>query len=103
MVLDRAAASERPELIGEAGAGVTQYQARPGVVDRRPDLRPVADDARIRQQPRHIVVPERGDRLDIEPGERGAIPLALAQDRRPRQPGLGAFKRQHLEQVALVA
>ena len=46
---------------------------------------------------------EGGDGDRIEPGEGGAVALALVEDRRPRQPGLGAFEDEELEQHARVA
>ena len=43
--------------------------------------------------------PKRATLLRVEVRERLPIPLALAQDRQPREPGLRALERQHLEQV----
>ena len=102
-VLDRRPADERPQVVHEGRPRVVQGERRPRVADRRGDLRPVADDARVGEEPRDVRVAERRDGGDVEPRERLPVALALAQDRRPRQAGLGALEDEQLEQVALVA
>jgi hypothetical protein len=73
-----------------------------GVRDRRLDLAAVADDAGIGEEPLDLTLAERGDGIDVEPGEARTERGALAQDRDPRQPRLEAFEAQQLEQLVLV-
>ena len=54
-------------------------------VDGGGDLRPVADDPGIGEQARDVRVVERRDGCRLEPRERLPVPVALAQDRVPRQ------------------
>jgi hypothetical protein len=72
------------------------------VVDRRADLAAVADDARVGQEPVDVAVVEAGDHGEVEPGERGAERLALAQDRQPREAGLEPLQAHLLEQPMVV-
>jgi len=45
---------------------------------------------------------EARDLRGIESGERASVALALVEDRRPREPRLGALEREHLEQPRVV-
>src|SRR4051794_41036470 len=91
-----------PDELVEGAAVAVQRDRRPRVGDRRLDLRAVADDARVVQQPLDVVVAEPRDRLGLEVRERGAKRLALAQDRQPGQAGLERLERHALEQAAFV-
>ena len=57
---------------------------------------------RIGEKPLHLGRIEFCDLPRVEPGERPAVVLALAQDGEPAQPGLRAFENQKLEQRAVV-
>jgi hypothetical protein len=92
------AADERPEQLVEAAGGDRRLRVR----DRRLDLQPVADDARVGEQPLDVAWAESGDCLDGETGERAPVTGPLVQDRRPRQPGLGALEDEQLEEMPLV-
>ena len=86
----RLTADERPEEPDR----VVLSEPRARVRDRRLDLQPVADDPGVAQkllriEPRHPV------RLEVLEGP--PVALALAQDRRPGEPGLRAFEHEHLE------
>jgi len=94
--------AETPQERGEP-ADLAEVAGRGGVADRRLDLAAVADDPRVCQEPLHVGLTEIGDRVGIEPRERPAERLALAQDRRPRQPRLERLEAEALEQSALVA
>src|SRR4029453_19111067 len=74
-----------------------------GVGDRRLDLEPVADDARVTHEPVDVARPELRHLLRVEAGERAAGAVAFVQDRRPREACLGALEDEHLEEVPLVA
>src|SRR5688500_4537579 len=91
-----------PQQLAQRTALVVQCERGARVRDRGFDLRPVADDAGVPEQPLHVVVTERGDGSDVEPRERGAERLALAQDRDPREPRLERLEHDALEQRALV-
>ena len=82
---------------------VVELEPGPGVADRRADLGPVAHDARIGEAAGDVVVVERGDPHRVEAGEAAGVALALVQDRRPRQAGLGALEEHELEQPAGIA
>src|SRR6266508_4109975 len=101
-VLHRHLVDERPQVLGERPDIRPDRQHRPSIGDRRIDLRPVPDDARIPHQSLDLPPIEPGDLGRIEPRERVPVPLPLVQDGLPRQPRLRALERQHLEQVAFV-
>jgi hypothetical protein len=103
LVLYRPSADESPEEVDEIAVLRRQGDGRAGIADGRLDLGAVAHDPGIRKQARHIAIVKAGDDPGIEPRERRPIPLALAQDRGPRQPRLRAFENEHLEEVAFVA
>jgi hypothetical protein len=85
------------------GRWVVELQPRPGVADGRRNLGPVADDARVGEAPRHVVVVEGGNSGRVEVGEGPPVAGSLVEDRRPRQPGLRTFEDQELEQHLRVA
>jgi len=74
-----------------------------GVRDDRLHLKPIADNARIRQQPGHIGGAEGRYAIDIEPFERDPHGGAPLQDNLPREPGLHDLQAQPFEKHALVA
>ena len=82
-----------PLLQGEQGAGV---------IDRRVDLEPVADDAGVGHQPRPVLIGVAHDAFGVETVERFAKGLALAQDGQPRQAGLKTFQDQFLKQLLVI-
>ena len=90
-------------MVDERRPVALERQDRPGVVDRRLDLRAVAHDPGVEHQPVDVVGAEGRHRLRLEPRERRPVPVALPQDRRPREARLGALERQHLEQVPSIA
>ena len=73
------------------------------VVDRRLDLGAVPDDARVGEEALDVLVAEGRHGGGLEAGEGGTVAVALAQDRVPRQAGLGTLEDEQLEHVALVA
>jgi hypothetical protein len=78
-------------------------QRHPGVGDGRLDLRPVADDSGVTEQPFDVAGGERGHGGDGEPGERLAEVLPLAQDDQPGQAGLERLQRHPLEDTVVTA
>src|SRR4051794_5502169 len=91
-----------PDQLVQGRAVVVQVHGRARVRDRRLDLRAVADDARVGEQPGDVVVAEASDGGRLEARERGAERLALAQDRDPREARLERLERHALEEPALV-
>src|SRR5690606_19045043 len=74
-----------------------------GVLHRRLDLGPVADDAGVGEQPGDIPLLVRGDRLDPEAVERGPERGALAQDGEPGEAGLERLQGQPPVERVVVA
>src|SRR5207247_7806038 len=66
------------------------------------ELAPVADHARIAQQPFHVSRAEARDDVGFEVREGVPDPVALAQDQRPREPALQALEAELLVEPALV-
>src|SRR4051794_10744914 len=62
----------------------------------------MAHDRGVREEPRDVALVERGDARGIESGERGSEPLALAEDREPRQPALEPLEAQLLQDPHVV-
>jgi hypothetical protein len=89
-------------VLGEASAFAPELQNRLGVRDRRLDLGAVADDSGVVHQPLDIARAEARDRGGIEASECAPVPVALAQDGRPREPGLRTLEHEQLEQMAFV-
>src|SRR5690349_20002081 len=73
-----------------------------GVVDRRVDLEPVADDPRIGQQPLALLVAIPGDLVDIEMVKSLEKIVFLVEDRRPGQSGLVDLEDEAGKQVVIV-
>src|SRR5204863_5125588 len=65
-------------------------------------LQPVTHDGRVLEQRRAAARIEARHPPRVEAGERTAVARALAEDRRPREPRLGALEREHLEEPPLV-
>jgi hypothetical protein len=82
---------------------LAQRDRRDGVRDRGLDLAAVADDRRVGEQTRDVVLAECGNPLRLEALEGGAKTLSLAQDGQPRQTGLEAFEAEPFVEAALVA
>ena len=91
-----------PEIAAEGAELLLQGEKCPGVAHRGVDLQPVADDAGISQQRGAAACIEARHLDGIEAGEGLSIGRALAQDGGPRQPGLCALEREHLEQMAVI-
>ncbi len=73
------------------------------IADERVDLGAVSHDAGIGEQSGPVVVAVGGHALDVEVIEGGAIPLALAKDRDPGEPGLGTLEAEELEEPMRIA
>ena len=92
---------ERPDQLVERLPCLVERDDRARVADRRLDLRAVADDAGIQEEPLDVVHLEARDRLRVEPREDLAERRTLAQHRDPRQARLERLERQALEQRRL--
>src|SRR5918996_3141051 len=94
---------EAPQVLGERAVLGLHGQERPRVPDGGLDLPAVAHDALVREEPANVPGAEAGDAPGVEARERAPVALALPQDGRPRQPGLGALEEQELEEPPVVA
>ena len=72
---------------------LVERQQGAGVADRRIDLEPVADDAGIAEEARHVGVVEGRNNGRVEARERLAEVLTLAQDDGRREPRLERLER----------
>ena len=98
---DRLAVDERPEIGVQAAMRFGDHaQRRRRVVAHRPDLLPVANDARVVSSFSNAASRMRGHAGDVEAVECRAVGVASRQDGAPGQAGLRAFQRQQLEQRA---
>src|SRR5436190_19657990 len=98
----RPAFDEAPEVGIQGSVFFSHRQRRARVRDRRVDLQAVPHDPRITEQALALSLVESRDLLRVEGGKGLPIALALAEDRRPREPGLGALEDEHLEEVPVV-
>ncbi len=97
------AVHETPDVIRKRAEFVLNFQETLSIGHRRDDFESITHDARIEQQLLDFFRGEAGDFFRIEVGERLAISFAFAIDRDPTQTGLGAFERQELELLLIVA
>src|SRR5205085_7735478 len=93
---------EAPQVCGERAVRLHQLDGSAGIVDNRLDLAPVTHDGGVRKQARDVWLPETGDPLEVEAGERATEGLALAQYRQPGEAGLEALEAELLEQPPVV-
>ena len=103
LVLQRPPAHEAPQVLRERAVLGLHGQERLRIADGGRDLGPVAHDALVDEQPPHVGGVEAGDAPGVELGEGAPEGRTLAQDRRPRQPGLGALEQEELEEDPVVA
>jgi hypothetical protein len=89
---DRRAVDELPDVRVEGTELPPDVQDRLGVLDDGIDLLPVADDAAVGEQRGSLRIAVPGDLLDLEVVERAAIPVTLAEDGQPAEPGLSPFE-----------
>lgn len=93
----------RKRLVGveptrERSMGLPKEKDPPGVLDDRFDLRPVADDARVGEQPAFLPRAVSRDPFGSEAFEGRAKGLAFLQDREPGEPRLVDLEREPLEE-----
>jgi hypothetical protein len=101
-VLDRVALDEPPEVCIEAPVLALDGQDRARVADGRLDLAPVPDDAVVGEQALDARGGEPRNARGFEIREGAPVAGALAQDRRPAQPGLCALEGEELEEPDVV-
>src|SRR5581483_8260922 len=82
---------------------VAQRDRRLCVRNRRLDLAAVTDDPGVFEEPVDVALAVAGDAVGFEAGECRAKPLALAQDRQPREPRLKALETEPLVEPPLLA
>jgi hypothetical protein len=95
-------ADETPDIGVEAPELLLDLQEAAGVVDCGRDLEPVADDARVGQEPGDLPFVEPGHPRGVEAGEGAAEILAFLKDGQPGQPGLESLEQEMLEDPAVV-
>src|SRR5437667_6549383 len=96
------AASQFPDVLREAAAFLLHREKAARVGNRGIDLRPVAHDAWIREQPLAIFGAIKSNSVSIKPVKCAPVIRALGEDGVPRKPGLRAFQDEELEQLAVV-
>src|SRR5438094_2064815 len=101
-VLSRIAAHEPPDVFVEAAASLLDTQECFGVLNRRGDFEPVANNARVGEESLYFSRVVTSDLLRVEIVEDPAVMLPFLQDRVPTQAGLGAFENEELEQGPVV-
>src|SRR3954451_2420529 len=92
----------RVEPGGEAAVRLAELDDAPRVLDRRIDLEPIANDARVFEQTFAPFVGEARYAIDVEIRERRAEVVALFQDRQPRQTGFIDLQHEPFEQRVVV-
>ena len=75
----------------------------PRVVDRRVDLEPVPNDARVPEQARAVLVAIGRDTVHVEPVEGLPQRLSFLQHRQPTQPRLVDLQYEPLEQIVVAS
>ncbi len=100
LVDDGGAAHEAPQIIDEVDAFRLQRQIGAGVFDDRLHLEPVADDAAVLHQPRHVLVVELHDAHRIKILIGAMVALGALEDGDPRQPRLLAIEAELGKQLA---
>jgi len=102
VVLDRYPIHKPPQ-VGVKGTELGLHrQEGAGVADGGGDLEPVTDDADVGQQLGLAGLVKGRHHGRIEPGKGDPVRLALAQDRDPGKPGLGALQDQEFKQQAVI-
>ena len=86
---------ERPELL-------LDREERVRIPNRRGNLEPVPDDARIAEELRDLAGAIESDFRRVEPVERGPVGLSFPQDRQPGEACLSPFEDEKLEELAIV-
>ena len=85
----------------ERTVALPQGKQRPGVGDRGLHLEPIADDAGVSHQPRHVTRAEPRHNLGVETAVRRAERIPFLQNGEPGQPRLIDLQNQPLEQLGV--
>src|SRR5882762_4590553 len=96
------AASQFPSVLREAAVFLLHGKKAARVGDGRIDLRTIADDPSVRQEPPFVFCVITSYSFRVEAMQRPAVVLALGEDRVPRKPGLRTFQDEELEELAVV-
>src|SRR6267378_1755913 len=96
------AASQFPRVLREAAVFLPHGKKGARVGNGRIDLRPVAHDPGVRQEPPFVSHVVTGYSFRVEAMQCPAVVLSLREDGVPRKPGLRAFQDEELEQLAVV-
>src|SRR6185295_7392270 len=101
-IAQRPVARETPYIPIKAAELLLDFQKTSGIGDGSFDFQTIADDAGVVHQTFHIRLFEFCDLARIEILKRLSEIVALSQDSNPAQPGLEAFKNQHLEYLPII-
>src|SRR3990172_12007675 len=101
-VHDGGPAHEPPEICVEGPELAGHIETGTGVPDGGGDLRTVADDPRIGEEPFRFLFAVGRHPDGVEPVEGPAVILPLPENRPPGETGLGAFQHEELEQLPVV-
>jgi len=101
-ILLRPVTDEAPDVLVECPKLLLDRQKRLGVVDRRLDLQPIANNAGVQQQALLLSLAVLGDDGRIEVVEGFPVVLSLFENRLPTQTRLRPFKDQKLEQQTVI-
>src|SRR5690606_41120383 len=93
---------EAPDIGVEAAELFLHVEETPRILDRRFDLQPITNDARIAHQLLDRARVETRDAHGIEFGERAAVAFALAEHRAPAQARLRGLEHEELEVHAIL-
>lgn len=100
--IQRLAIGKSPDISVERAELVTDVDKSPGVVDRRRDFQPVADNAGISKQTPGIAIGIARDLFPIPLAERPAKIFATPENGDPAQSGLEPFQNEHFEKLFVV-
>lgn len=94
--------SVTPEIAVKGAEFLLNGEEDSGILNRRLDLAPVADDSRVRHQRLYLVRAILSDHSRIEIVKGPAKRHPLFQNRQPGQPSLKALQKEHLKELSVI-
>src|SRR3989442_920158 len=98
----RSAARHFPRVLREAAAFLLHREKAARIGNGGIDLRPVAHDAGVRQEPPFVSCVVTGYSFRVKAMQCPAVVLSLGEDGVPRKPGLRAFQDQELDELPVL-
>ena len=102
IVDDRAAVDKVLQIGCEAAPGALKFEYGPDIRSGAGYLQPVANNASVLSQWRHLFITHFHDTGNVEIMEGAQVTGTLAKHKLPAQSRMRAFKGQHLEQLPVV-